>query len=507
MKTRFDSILARFWPKAGAATVANAQQSDAAKPTPHAVFFRNLAVAVLVIKLIILSFDPHVRLFMGDSATYLSSSVDHWTPPDRSFVYPMIIDLTAGSSHSIITLLAIQTLIGVATTLLAGWILLGFFGVKRGIVATVVLALVIDPSQLFYERMVMTESISTFALIAMLATALAYLRKGNLAWLLVCAGLGVFLTSLRAAMAPLALLLPMTSVMLSIPPRSGAWRRWGIHLLIALAATWAGHTAYKHWYAARAGGEPAYIRDAGMFRLGLVAPLVKPAHFAGTGIDPAMLDEVRIPLAQPHKREEQIWLPGGLIDVLNQHAGVRARSIADTIANRAIVDDPIGVLRLGLLTESEYFDSAKRRERLWSDLGSGQLPNKRTIELLHDRFHYDASTIARTPTIVWSYFSLTAMWPVGCHFALPPLAILLLVFCPRRQRRFAVLLALVCIGLSIGHMLGAHIISFRYLHPFSVLAVVCAGILANALLPWWTRIAALRRKAHNRGSLQPLIST
>ena len=39
------------------------------------------------------------------------------------------------------------------------------------------------PEQLFFERMVMAETISLFALTLMLACGMEYLRKGNFAWL------------------------------------------------------------------------------------------------------------------------------------------------------------------------------------------------------------------------------------------------------------------------------------------------------------------------------------
>jgi hypothetical protein len=474
----------------------------------EARFLCALALAALSIKLIFVLIDPHMRLFMGDSATYLASAVHWWAPPDRSFTYPLLISITAGATESIGVLLLLQTVLGIGTALLACWILRRFFQVRRSLAAAAALALVLDPGQLFYERMVMTESTSTFVLMATLATALAYLRNGDLRQLLACIALGILLSSLRAALAPVALLLPAVAVLLRLPNGPGTRRHWLVHLAVAVVATWSGHEVYKHWYAWRAGGEPGYILDSGIFRLGLVAPLVKPAHFAGAGVDPALLDEVTIPLSDPHNREAQIWLPGGLIDVLKRHAGERTRHIAGLVANRAIADDPWGMLRLGLNTELDYFNRWHRHERLWSDLGSGQLPDAHTIELLRRHFRYDATGIARTPSFIWSYFSFAAIWLVVCHFLLAPLAGLMLALCWWTQRRCAALFALLSVGFVVGNAICSHIISYRYLHPFSVLVIVCAAVIVEvALLAYKSsRIAALRQSAHNWEPLQPLPS-
>jgi hypothetical protein len=74
-----------------------------------------LVLLLLTVKLALLLLDPHVRLFMGDSASYLVSALSHATPPDRSFTYPILIDQTAGRSGSLISLLLAQTCLGVAT--------------------------------------------------------------------------------------------------------------------------------------------------------------------------------------------------------------------------------------------------------------------------------------------------------------------------------------------------------------------------------------------------------
>ncbi len=83
------------------------------------------------------------------------------------------------------------------------------------------------------------------------------------------------------------------------------------HLAIALLLTFGTHGAYRHLYGFAMHEGPTYIRDGGLFRLGLVAPLVRAEDFDGTRVDAHLLDEVRIPLSDETTREAQIWSPGG----------------------------------------------------------------------------------------------------------------------------------------------------------------------------------------------------
>ena len=444
-------------------------------------FLCAIALAVLALKAAFLLVDPQLRLFMGDSATYLASAVDGGTPFDRSFTYPLLIRASAGTLGSIGALLALQALFGAATSLALCVLVRRAFGVRRWLAATAALALACEPAQLFFERMVMTESASTCALALALVAAFAYLGSGRLAWLLCCVAAGVALSSLRVGLVPLALGLGVAAALMRRRDARSA-PHWLAHVALALVATLGAHHVYKHWYAARAGGEPAYLRDAGIFRLGLVAPLLKAGHLTAAGLDPDLLDEVRYPLADARFREYQIWASGGLVDVLRTHAGDRVRDLAADLAARAIADDPFGVLRLGVETQLGYFDADTRRQRLWSDLGAGQPPDAGTLTLLRTRFSYDADGQARQGSSTWTYFSAGAPWLIACLFLLAPLGIAQALLAPAPYARAARLLALLCVGLWVGHTLCSHIVSFRYLHPFPLLALACAAALTEALL-------------------------
>jgi hypothetical protein len=336
--------------------------------------------------------------------------------------------------------------------------------------------------------MIMTETTAGFSMLAGIWIVLRYLRTAHPVWLLLAALCGTLAVSQRIGLLPFALgLAPLAPLLLLALRGRGqvpalGLRRGLMHFGFALLTTWVCHHEYREWYGARAGTAPMYLRDAGIFRLGLVVPLVKPHHFAGTGVDPRILEEVRLPLADPRRREAHIWLPDGLIAALRSHAGPRFREVAALVAQRAIAEDPLGLLRLGLATFADYFEPALRADRLRSDLGFGELPDDRTLHLLRKRFRYHLGDLPRCPTVVSRYFENGAGWSLVCLFGLPPTAILMLWRNWRDRPAPALYLTVLALGLFIGELLCTHIISFRYLHPFPAVFLMCLTLLLDGLL-------------------------
>jgi 4-amino-4-deoxy-L-arabinose transferase-like glycosyltransferase len=456
-------------------------QTIAQRMTPHGRFLLGVFAICVGIKLAVLMLDSTVRLFIGDSGTYLVSAVFHGVPHDRSYTYPLLIWLVAGTTKSLYALLALQTLIGAATATVVCFILNKLFDVRRGLALTAALVVTLDPSQLFYERMVMTESASTFMLVAALAAALWYVRTGTLRYVLICIFLGLGLASLRTALVPIALALGVLSVLVRLAnatPRRIVLR----HLIIAIVATVALHGIFQIAYGIGTRGDPAYIRDSGLFQLGLVAPLVAPEDFNGTGVNPKLLEKVQIPLSDPRMREAQLWAPHGLIEVVKSNSAEQANRVAATLAHNAIRRDPFGLIRFGWLTTLDYFDANERRSRLWSDLGSEQSADAGLLELVRTRFHYDATGIAKAPSPIYDYFSTTAISLVVDFFALVPLSLAVIVLCWRNRREEGLLLGLLGIGLVSAQFLFSHIISFRYLHPFPVLVALGVAVIVDRIV-------------------------
>jgi hypothetical protein len=475
-------------------TVADAPSSAPALPQPalrastsrEVLSFVRLALFWIVcLKALLLVLDPTMRLFMGDSATYFVSAVEHSTPPDRSFTYPMLIRLTAVVTGSITTLLLMQSLFGALTAAIVAGLLRFGWGVRPSIALLAAVVVTLDPSQLFYERMIMTESASSLALWATVAMAVLHFRSGSFVALAACIVCGVGLSSLRVGLVPVAFGLPVLASILRMPAAKNQLMRWIGALVLAMLATAACHQLYKGWYAERYGGDPAYIHDAGLFRLGLVAPLVKPAYFEGTGVDPAFLDKVRVALKDPLNREAQIWNPGGLIPLLREQAGDRANTVAATVAARAMSDQPVAMLRMGLLTQGGFFDHNVSEARLLSDMGEQEAPDARTLAMMRSVLHYDAAGINHMRSFVLGYYAATSPWLVLCLLLLAPLSLVVAWRSRHRHGRLSLFLAIIGLGFVIGQVLCSHIISFRYLHPLSTLTIFSLAILLDSLrLPW-----------------------
>lgn len=441
--------------------------------------------AIALVKLVWLAVDPTLRLFMGDSASYLHYAAIDQPPPDRSFTYPLLIRATALASGSATTLLAVQALFGLATAALLYALLRSAAGLAAAPALLLSLLLATEPAQLFYERMVMAESAGTLCFLATLACGFAYLRRPHPGWLLAAAVCGVATVSLRLSLLPVVLgLAPLPPLVRAFATRGTAasrgWLRAGAAALVAVVATLAAHEGYKRWYDLRSDVERRvdYIHTSGFMRIGLVAPLIRPHHLDGLGLPANLLDEVEVPLDDRRGREAQIWVPGGLVSVLQRHAGPEANRIARKITMRAFRDDPLGLVRLGIATLGDYFVDPVALDRLWDDLGR-RPAGEGTLTLLRERLRYDAAGVENTPSPAYRAFAASRAWLTTCLFALPVLAALLLLRHRREPREGqALLLALALLGLFLAQLLFAHIVSFRYLHPLPPVVLLAVGLLA-----------------------------
>jgi hypothetical protein len=450
------------------------------------------------LKLVILVADSSMRLFLGDSASYLHAALSDWVPPDRSYVYPLIIRATAVWAESIFALLAAQTLFGLASGAILFATLRHAWNCPRWLACAAAVLFVIEPSQLFYERMIMAESPGQLAFTLQLATMLIYVRHGSLLWIPLIAAFGVLAVSLRLSLLPAVLCLGLLApVVRAIVHRevnrrrpSTTWLRFGLHLAVALLSTQLLHGAYQQWYGERADSPPGYIAHDGMMRLGLVAPLVRPEHVAAAGLDPALLDEVELPLEDHRAREAHIWSERGLFAAIRRHTDDPERA-AGKISIRAARDAPFAMLRLSALTLADYFVPSVFRPRLQDDIGRRPL-NEKVVERLH-RLRYEATDLPQSNSAVTRYFEQGWWWLTATLFLLAPLTLAVLALRWRLapdSRDATLVLVLASLGLVASHGLFSHIVSFRYLHALPWLMLANLALLVHGLM--------LRRAAANR---------
>ncbi len=435
---------------------------------------------VAALKLAFLLADPDPRFFMGDSVVYLRTALEGFVPRDRSFVYGGLIWLTAVLPHSLHGLVAAQVAAGVASALLVFWIARALLAVRFTWALAAAVIVAVDPAQLFYERMVMAEAFGGVAWLALVGCVLAYARRGGLAWLLGAVFAGIVGASLRQNAILVALVMP------AVVP----WMRWRLaidaasrstrgvvvaHTLVALLATGALHVGYRHLVGHLTQAPPGYIGMAGPFELGLVAPLVRPGHFAGTGCPADILQRVRPSIADPWLREVHIWRGDGLWPTM-QRSCRDPEGAAVVVADRALRSNPLGLLPMAFSTLRQHFDAPSARWRMDSDLGRNAL-GKDFIATIRKQFGFDPTNVPFRDTVTSRAFDAARWWLTAAYFATPLHAVAIGWRAVRRRDAPALAFAAIAGLLVTSQLLFSHILSYRYLYAFPVLLILG--------MAWW----------------------
>lgn len=454
-------------------------------------------LTLVAVKLAILMLDTNPRFFLWDSVTYLRGALDGTLPRDRSFLYSILIGVIAVPSHSLHALVIAQSLAGVASAFFVYLILRAFLAVRFEVALIAALLVAIEPSQLFYERMVMAEAFGSAIWLGFLVLVLAYVRDGRSFWLPLIAVAGITAIAFRLNGTAVVLLvapcLPLWRAWFAGPPpqaandRAAYRRRVALQLALSVACTLVLHVGYRHIVAEIAHTRPGYIGTEGLFLLGFVAPAVVGDDFNGTGCNPTVLSDVHAPLDDPRTREGQLWGDNGLWAAMQRDCP-RPEAAATAVAKRAFDRILPRVLPMALTTTAQYFDDTEATWRMQSDLGhKGVLPLE-LIDPVKKYFFLDVKPIGFTDTATSLWFEHSRWWLTGC-FLLSPLIAIWLVWSTRRATRVgeARLLALVVLGLFFTQFLLSPIIAFRYLHPFPPLIIVCA---ATMLARYWARAQA-----------------
>lgn len=455
------------------------------RPRTETAWWSALLVALVVLKAVTILLDPQVRLFLGDSASYLLAASSDWKPSERSFVYPMLIEALVNPIGDLDALPYWQALAGIGTALLLAWLLRRCLALPRGLVFVATCLFALEPAQLFYERMVLAEAFGLLAFAGFFAAASAYLARGRPAWLAATNLLGLAAVSLRLNYLPVVLVVSLSLPLLFLLDRRHvrpAWPALAGHMLIAVACFWGMHGQFRNYVGETFDRPPGYIGDAGFMRMGLVAPLIKPEHFVRAGLPADFAARLKFDLSDPRTRPAQLWTEGGLADALRQEK-LDVDKICRKLSMYAISDDPFGVVRLGVGTLAGYFDEDSAELRLNKDLARVPEYPPDLIESVRTRWHADLEGVAQRWTPVSRLFAAGSNWLVACLFVLLPLCLANAVAYWRDPRRLQVAFgALVGIGLVATEVLFSNIASYRYLHAMPLFVLLNALPLGIALL-------------------------
>ncbi|MGY6554947.1 MAG: hypothetical protein ACXIUM_10550 [Wenzhouxiangella sp.] len=470
---------------------ASAAEFDSAQW--RAELWRLLAL-VLAVKALFLLLDPNLRLFMGDSASYLYAALSDWSPPDRSVSYPFLVTWSAVRAQSAFALVMLQTLMGVVVCALVYWMLRRCAGLPALVATAAALLVAIEPTQLFFERMLMAESAGLLALLVLVSATIAYVQTGHLRWLPLIAMAGVLAISFRMSLLPvviglsgLAPLLRLLHVGLDLArdERHRQLLRTGLTALALYATVFSAHAVYQHLYGAHMGSPPGYMAVEGKMRMGLVAPLIRPRHFARVGLPYDFAADLGLALDDHRHREAQMWSPEGLWSRLENELGrEHAEIVAKELATQALRTNPFGLVSTGLATLGDYFNSDIALWRLADDFGQ-RPPDQGALELLAEHLRFDARELAKSPGLVGRAFLSSRWWLTAVLLLLAPLAVLCLLrnYRDPRSRAVALTVGFAALGLVSSHLLFSHIVSFRYLHPMPVFLIMVTALCLRGPKP------------------------
>lgn len=438
-----------------------------------------LVACLAAVKIAWLVADHTLRAYMGDSMVFLHSAAHLGGIGGRSFMYGWTLHFLAQPFGSPWAYLILQAVWGVLSCVALYLFLRGPLALGRWLSATPALLLASDPAQLFMERMVMAEALGLLAFVTTLLVLSRYIATRHLGWyVLACLGglaAANFRTNLLPVMLGLGVLAPFLASMSS--GTFDATRRNAAQAACALAILAASHLAYTHIYGYVTRSDPGYLTHTGMMRIGLVAPLVQAHHFEGTGVDADILEEVALPLRDHWQRGHHIWSEDGLWEALRRNSD-QPETVARIITRRAMLDNPMGLLRINLETLGGYFNENQVHWRMLDDKGV-IAPTEQNHADIESWMGWSLRGVDALETPVRRYFANAAGWLTLCLFALAPLAMLTALLAYRHPRRAPFfLLSLASLGLVASHILFAHIVSFRYLHPYAwfVAANMCAII-------------------------------
>lgn len=446
-----------------------------------------LALAVVVaIKLAWLALDAQVRVFMGDSASYLYYATIREAPPDRSFTYPLLIRWFALPFGEARPMLVAQTVFGIFTALFVFGTLRTMLAVRFGIALAAAAFIATEPSQVFFERMLMAESAGTLCFAGALACGIAYVRRPHPRWLAYGAILMAGAVSFRLNMLPIALGMAM------VPPLVVlvfAWRSERriraigaalIAFVVSLGATAIAQKTYQHWYAAHSAHAdgPAYTFAEGTMRLALVAPLVKREYFDAYGLPPDLLDTVVPPLDEHQMRETQMWAGDGLIARLTEAEPKRTQVIARKVAIKSLRNDLPGFFAMQWRNFIDYFDDAVAAHRMADELGVRE-PDPGAVEWFRQTIQLETAKLYERHTPAYVAFANSRWWLTACLYLLVPIALLALWRGRADLRPVSLYLACIAGGLVAANFLFSMIISYRYLHAFPIPLVIAVAILLD----------------------------
>jgi hypothetical protein len=471
---------------------------SATAPASEANQWWFFCVLIVLLKFFLLALDPLPKLFIGDSACYISTALAGWIPDDRSYFYGFLIRWVALSTGSMISLLVLQAFISALTAILLAHICRSMIGLSARASYIIGFICALDPLQLVWERYVMTETISLFVYVAALYFAFLYLKHHRIRHLAFVQGLWVLLIGFRMSYL---LVVQVSAVLLPIIAFSPLlWERWRnrggaargervfsvktplIHFATSIAMLLVFHGVYKGVNGLITGREPAYLYATGLHLLAFWAPILTPADASDERLARIIEQGDEFNIKDLTERNNQRFEEDYLVYRWQQieFDTTRASDIAKETALRALRRNPLQVLGLAARTFAQYWNLKDIQYYATIDLGHHDLtPEQNTM--LAESFHFatDGRIVGAPPTFLQRFFLMS--WPYCYFILLSPLLGLWAVYLGRERQIASLLLLHLVIILAVTFTFAVAP-SLRYLQPASMLALLTVALCLRSFL-------------------------
>jgi hypothetical protein len=455
------------------------------EPQPNHWFV--LAAILSFIKLVIFVLDSSPQVYLGDSMSYLATAMMGWIPPDRSFVYGYIVYGLTTRSRSLSSLVAVQTVAGIATSLLTAGIMVRYFRTSFTIAAAAAILIALEPQQLLFERFVLTESLSTAVFALYLWFALEYLRSRKIWALAAMQTAGVVLIAFRVSFVPLLATATIAAPLLAGDLWRGLPRQWkhllpqlGMHTLISVGSFVGLHWAYQQWNGSLSKLPAAYTYADGFFLIANVSPLVTAADTDNPDVAVVLAAPLAF-AAEPekmHSRNSEMFDEAGLVSRLKKalKSDYLANVEAKRIAWRVILRNPMGFIRLAIQTHLKFYSKPYMEAVLKEEAGvRGLSPDE--LKML-TFYHLDAEDLPFKRNITREYYF--GIWPYCIVLIHTPLILLAALLLSGRDARTFICFLLIIIAV---HSAALQVLtvepSVRHHHATAVPLVLGLGVIAQ----------------------------
>ena len=448
-----------------------------------------LLLAVVAVKLVFLAIDSAPSYRFDDSGTYLATAIAKWIPPDRGFVYGLLLRPLCVWTRSLMPAVYLQVALSGLAAWLVAFALVRFFAAEFRLAAGLSLACALEPLQLVSERYMLTEAIGTFVFAVLLVAAFTYLRTSSLSILALIQMLGVFLVSLRVKWLLLAVTL---SILLPLFSRRAlsVWRTFrrrrdfgralrfvAIPLIFSVGLSQVMLFGYRLLYGALTDGPPGYTHADGFFLAAELAPVVDPGAFPAPSMRDAVFRDLTYPLADPDLRYAQRLLPGGLDNAIERACGgraIEANRLAHITAVNALREHAVAAARLAVTTYDEYFDYSKAKANLlFEQRGIAPLP--RDVDMMKLVFGADVrQRNISSATKTWELWAIPWYWFL---LFLPFIYMLALLAVPKRVLPAHIICAVCAMIFVFNAVVPVELADPRYLTTLAWLAFVLIGSL------------------------------